>query len=396
MTLRPGHPDFLDLPWDAPLAEWRGCCEHMVDVPRGTSRHPVWFVNYAGALYALKELPVGVAEREYAVLQRLEEAHLPAVTPVGHAQTRTRQGKASVLITRYLDQSVPFRTLFTRAGLERYRVHLLDAIAGLLVQLHLFGAYWGDCSLSNTLFRRDAGSLQAYLVDAETAEIHTDYIPPVERHHELEIMDENITGELLDLQAADMLPSLEPSISLEDTGAYIRLRYQRLWEEITREEFINPGEHYRIQERIRALNELGFSVGDVQLAATSEGDQLRLRVLVTDRNFHRDQLYNLTGLDVEEMQARQLMNEIRELRARLTREENRSTPLSVAAYYWLERVFGPTVERLAQLTDAHTTQAELYCQMLEHKWYLSERAQRDVGHEAATQDYLANFGSSLP
>jgi len=132
------------------------------------------------------------------------------------------------------------------------------------------------------------------------------------------------------------------------------------------------------------------------LAATSEGDQLRLRVLVTDRNFHRDQLYNLTGLDVEEMQARQLMNEIRELRARLTREGNRSTPLSVAAYYWLERIFGPTVERLAQLTDAHTTQAELYCQMLEHKWYLSERAQRDVGHEAATQDYLANFGSSLP
>lgn len=52
------------------------------------------------------------------------------------------------------------------SSLERYRDHLLDAISGLLVQLHLAGTFWGDCSLSNTLFRRDAGALQAYLVDA--------------------------------------------------------------------------------------------------------------------------------------------------------------------------------------------------------------------------------------
>ena len=71
----------------------------------------------------------------------------------------------------------------------------------LLVQLHLAGIYWGDCSLSNTLFRRDAGALQAYLVDAETAEIHPARLSPVLRHHDLEIMVENIDGDLVDLEA---------------------------------------------------------------------------------------------------------------------------------------------------------------------------------------------------
>ena len=42
-----------------------------------------------------------------------------------------------------------------------------NAFAGLLVELHLAGLYWGDCSLSNILWRRDAGAMMAYLVDAE-------------------------------------------------------------------------------------------------------------------------------------------------------------------------------------------------------------------------------------
>ena len=48
----------------------------------------------------------------------------------------------------------------------------MDAQVELMVRLHLAGVFWGDCSLSNTLFRFDAGALAAYLVDAETAEIH--------------------------------------------------------------------------------------------------------------------------------------------------------------------------------------------------------------------------------
>ena len=68
----------------------------------------------------------------------------------------------------------------------------------LLVRLHLAGFFWGDVSLSNTLFRRDAGAFAAYLVDAETGELH-DRLSDGQREHDLDIARVNIAGELMDL-----------------------------------------------------------------------------------------------------------------------------------------------------------------------------------------------------
>jgi len=392
IVVRPGNPDFLDLPWGVPLSEWADHCSRLEEAPRGLSRHPVLFVNYNGVLYALKEMPPGVAEKEYELLRQVEEANLPAVLPVGYVLTVARQRAASVLITRYLESSLPYRMLFMSQGLEKYRQHLLDAIASLLVQLHLNGIFWGDCSLSNTLFRRDAGALQAYLVDAETAEIYCGYFPPTLRFHDLQIMEQNLTGEFDDLNDSGMLSTTDMTVSGSGAVEYIQRRYQSLWEEITRDDVINPGEHFRIEERIRALNDLDFSVGEVDLAALENGSQLRMRVIVSDRYFHRDQIYDLTGLDMEERQARAQMNEIQQLRATLSQSGNRNVPLNVAAYYWLENIYHPVVAELTGLVDQDMTLAELYCQVLEHKWYLSERANRDVGHQAATADYLQHFG----
>lgn len=387
-NLHVADQDFGDLPWHLPLGRWEGVCTRLEEVQRGLSRHPVVFVNYSGKLFALKELPPGLAEHEYQLLVKMEEQRLPRVTPVGWVDTYTSLGRASVLVTDYLEHSLPYRTLFQRGPLQRYRQGLLDAIAGLMVQLHLAGMYWGDCSLSNTLFRRDDGALQAYLVDAETAEFYHGRVPPQARYQDLEIMDENITGDLADIESVNILVQ---NVPLRDTGAYIRLRYGRLWEEITQEVLIAPHERFRIQERVRALNDLGYSVGDIELAQTQDGDQLRMRVVVTDRFFHRDQLHNLTGLDAEELQARKMMNEIQELKATLSKTNNRSTPLSVAAYHWMDTVYQPVSDQLRSLPDRVINLTELYCQVLEHKWYLSEKAQRDVGHLAAVQDFLTTI-----
>lgn len=387
-SLRASHPDFSDLPWRFPLAQWGDICPRLEEVPHGLTRHTVVFVNYDGILYALKEMPLSLAEKEYGNLVQIEALRIPAVTPVGVVSIHNPQDQIGVLITRYLDHSIPYRSLFMSGSLVRYREHLLDAISGLLVQLHLGGICWGDCSLSNTLFRRDAGALQAYLVDAETATIYPQRTPASMRHQDLDIMEENVDGDIVDLATAHLLSA---GIPTRDTGAYIRLRYQGLWDEITQEQIIPPGESYRIQERIRALNNLGFSVGDMEMLNTERGDQLRLRLVVTDRNFHRDQLFDLTGLEAEERQARQMMNEIQELRATLSQAHNRSTPLSVAAYQWLLEVYQPTIQRLTPLIKKDMNLAELYCQVLEHKWFLSEKAQHDVGHTLAIEDYLQKY-----
>jgi len=391
-SLRAGHPDFLDLPWGRSLDDWSGRTDRIVELPRGLSRHPVVFVQYGETVYALKQSEPGWAEKEYQLLRQMQDLRLPVVVPVGHSHARTNQGETSVLITRYLDHALPYHSLFMRNSLTRYRDHLLDAMALLLVQLHLTGVFWGDCSLNNTLFRRDAGKLTAYLVDAETAEVHSSVSDGM-REHDLDIMQENVHGGLLDLHALGALPR---DIQLESIGEYIRQQYRGLWQQVTSEQLIPSGERYRIHERIRRLNELGFSVDEIELSPSDQGESLRLRAQVTDRHFHRNMLHTLTGLDPEEMQARAMLNEIQQLKAALSGSLRRSLPLSAAAHHWLREVYLPALEQLQPLLDQGADPAELYCELLEHKWYLSERACSDVGHTAAAQDFLRRASLNRP
>jgi tRNA A-37 threonylcarbamoyl transferase component Bud32 len=392
---QPGSPDFLDLPWGQPFHEWENLCSQVEEVQHGISRHPVVFVNYAGILYAIKELPENVAQKEYELLLQMDDARLPCVKPIGYANLNKDLSKYSVLFTRFLESSIPYRSLFISSAMDRYRTHLLDAVSGLLVQLHSAGFYWGDCSLSNVLFRRDAGALQAYLVDAETAEYHLPRLSPMLRYHDLEIMQENINSDLADLEENGHISFSYP---VYETGTYIQQRYRSLWEEITREEVFSQNEHFRIQERIRAINSLGFSVRDVEIKSVDQGDKLKLRIFVSDRNYHRDQLMEITGLDGEEMQARKIMNEIYELKAYLSQTSNPNITLEAVAYHWLENLYKPAIEHLtpliskATLSGTTTDPIELYCQILEHKWFLSERARHDVGHQMAVEDYLKQFG----
>ncbi|MEM7677087.1 MAG: DUF4032 domain-containing protein, partial [Myxococcota bacterium] len=339
-----------------------------------------------GVVYAVKSLTTNLASKEYAALRAMESKRLPVVTPVGLVQTETEEGEAGVLITRYLDHSLPYHQLFLQSMLSRYRISLLDALAGLLVELHLAGVYWGDCSLFNALFLRDAGRLRAYLVDAETSEVH-DRISDTMRDYELQVMFENVTGGMSDLVALGALPKDEP---VERTAQAIEQRYRELWDEVSREELLVPADRYRIQERVRRLNALGFSVGDIEL--TPEGDKLKFKVAVTDRSFHRDLLHSLTGVDAQENQAREMMNEIQEQRAYLGEVRGRSMSLSAAGFHWLEHVFQPAVTKIQTALNTDDDGAELYIQLLEHKWYLSERAQRDVGHDAAVQDFIEREG----
>jgi hypothetical protein len=278
--------------------------------------------------------------------------------------------------------------------MDQYQIHLLDAVSELLVQLHSNGFYWGDCSLSNVLFRRDAGALQAYLVDAETCEFHLPPLSPMLRYHDLEIVEENIFGELTDLQMNDELSEGYP---VEKIGVYIQQAYRNLWEELNREVVFSQNESFRIEERIRAINSLGFSVKDIELKKVEAGNQLKLRVFVSDRNFHRNQLFDITGLKGEERQAQQILNEINEIRANMVQSDSENSSMIAVTNYWMKNIYCPVVEKLLSIvdskakTDDDRVLLELYCQVLEHKWYLSERKQHDVGHQTAVDDYIQQY-----
>jgi Domain of unknown function (DUF4032) len=288
----------------------------------------------------------------------------------------------AVLITRHLDFSLPYRSLFTGPVVPDLRNSLLDALAELLVRIHLAGFFWGDCSLSNTLFRRDAGTLSAYLVDAETGELHPQ-LSPGQRAHDLQVAEENVAGELLDLEAAELgLPSgLDPI----EVAAEVPRRYESLWSELTREDVFGPDETYRIDERLRRLNELGFDVEEVKLVGDTSGQSLRLNPQVVEPGHHRRRLHTLTGLYVQENQARRLLNDLATFRAT---GERVGTPESVVAYRWLTECFEPSIATIPVELRGKREPAELFHEILEHRWFLSEAARRDVGMPAAVASYV--------
>ena len=383
LVAKTGQPDFLDLPWDVPLEDWKS--ERLVEVVRGIGRHVVRFVDYDGALYALKELPQRLAWREYRLLRGLAEQSIPVVEAVGVVTGKAIEKDEGVLITRYLDFSLPYRSLFTGRGIPDLRNRLLDALAELLVRLHLGGFFWGDCSLSNALFRRDAGALTAYIVDAETGELHGE-LSNGQRSHDLAIAEENVAGELMDVEAAT--EAFPPDLDPIQTAQEICARYDALWSELTREEVFGPNERYRVDERLRRLNELGFDVEEVELVGGEDELRLRLTPQVVDPGHHQRRLLMLTGLQVQENQARRLLNDLRSFRAYLEREEGRQLPESVVAYRWLSEVYEAALALVPADLRAKLEPAELFHEILEHRWYLSEEAGRDVGLEAAVASYV--------
>ena len=389
LVARTGHPNFLDLPWEQPLASWKS--ERLVEVERGIHRHVVRFVEYSGAIYALKELPPELARREYRLLRSLAADEMPVVEAVGVVTERPNDREA-VLITRHLDYSLPFRTLFARGGVPNLRVRLLDAGAELLVRLHLGGFYWGDCSLSNTLFRRDAGALAAYLVDAETGELHPS-LSDGQRRLDLTIAEDNVHGELLDLEAELDRPG---ELAPEETAAELAARYETLWDELTREQAFGIENRYVIDERLRRLNELGFDVEEVELVAGEDGYRLRLNPRVVEPGHHRRRLHALTGLDAQENQARRLLNDLAGFRARLERDEGRTMPETVAVHRWLADVFEPAMAAIPGELWGKRQAAEVFHELLEHRWFRSQQAGEDIGLVPAVKAYVEDVLRHAP
>lgn len=393
------QPEFLEYPWDLPLEKWPS--DLMVDVARGIHRHVVRFINSDDHLYALKEVPDRIAEREYRVLRTLAERDIPAVEAIGIARRVPAEGMVSsvgsdetqsILVTRFLDFSLPYRVVFATMSTPDLQTTLLDALAELLVRLHLIGCFWGDCSLSNTLFRRDAGALTAYLVDAETAEIHPSMSDGM-RAFDLEIAIENIYGDLVDLQTGGQL---DREIDPVDITREIHHRYDALWSELTRIDAFGADERYLVDARLRHINALGFDVKEIELVRTGDKFRLKLQTQVVEIGHHRRRLLRLTGLRVQENQARRMLNDIAGYRAHLEGQTGTAISEENAAHRWLIEIFEFAISRIPIDLRDKLEPAEMFHQILEHRWFLSETAGHDVGLSDAVDSYVANVLRFVP
>ena len=374
-------PALLTLPWSTPLEEWT---EHVVPLPRGLSRHVVRIVRLGERTYAVKETVEEIAFREYRVLRDLHRLGLPAVAPQGVVTGRIdERGEPlpAALLTQHLQFSLPYRSLFAHGMSAENLPSLIDAIVVLLVRLHLADFYWGDVSLSNVLFRRNAGGFAAYLVDAETGELKTSLADGL-REHDITVATENIFAELLDLQASD---SLDQRVQAHDIVELLQERYDALWAELTSAEEFSTQEMWRIEQRVERLNDLGFDVDEIDIVTDWDGQQVRIQPKVVELGHHRRELQALTGLDVEDAQARRLLNDIASFTAYfdLGREDR-----TLVASRWLTQVYDPIMAMIPPEARGKLEPAEVFHEILVHRWYLSERAGHEVDLFDTARDYI--------
>jgi hypothetical protein len=390
ITAAAPDPALLDLPWAVPLEEWPEST--LAALPRGLSRHVVRFAKLSGRVIAIKEIKEELARREYSLLRLLARLDVPCVEPVGVVTGRTTpDGMAldDAFITRHLQFSLPYRALFSQNLRPDTAQRLIDALAVLLVRLHLVGFYWGDVSLSNTLFRRDAGAFAAYLVDAETGELHQT-LSDGQRENDLEVARVNIAGELMDLEAGGLLDEgADPVIVSE----LIVDRYRTLWAELTESESFEVGDRWRVDARIRRLNDLGFDVGELAITTDVDGATVQIQPKVVDAGHHSRRLLRLTGLDVGENQARRLLNDLDSYRAATHRQGDSE---ELVAHDWLSHVFEAVVQAVPRELTGKLEPAEIFHEVLEHRWYLSERSGQDVDLSKAVADYVANVLPNKP
>ena len=376
-------PALLDLPWELPLESWPS--EAIAALPKGISRHLVRFAHLGGHVVAIKETTAEMAKGEYEMLRMLQRIEIPCVEPVAVITNRTDvEGEAlkPVLVTRHLRFSLPYRALFSQTLRPDTATRLVDALAVLLVRLHIVGFFWGDVSLSNTLFRRDAGAFAAYLVDAETGKLYEGGLSNGQRENDLEIARVNIAGELLDLEAggrvADELDPLRISNGIVEA-------YRSLWKELTGSESFSTAERWRINERVNRLNDLGFDIEELAIRTDDTGTTVRIQPKVVDAGHHQRRLLRLTGLDAEENQARRLLNDLDSYRAAYGKAD---LDEEMVAHEWLMRVFEPVVRAIPTDLRGKLEPAEVFHQLLEHRWFMAQQAGHDIPLAEAVTSYV--------
>lgn len=376
-------PALLDLPWGLPLESWPD--EVIAALPKGISRHLVRFVHLEGAVVAIKETTAELARREYDMLRTLQRLEVPCVEPVAVVTGRVAddgEELAPALVTRHLKFSLPYRALYSQALRPDTATRLVDALALLLARLHLIGFYWGDVSLSNTLFRRDAGAFAAYLVDAETGKLYDGGLSNGQRENDLEVGRVNIAGELLDLQSGGRLDEAVDPVAIADG---IVAAYRSLWRELTAPQTFPQAERWRIRERVERLNELGFDIEEMSIRTDDDGTQVRIQPKVVDAGHHSRRLLRLTGLDAGENQARRLLNDLDAYRATRKRADDDE---EMVAHEWLVSVFEPVVRSIPRELRTKLEPAEVFHQLLDHRWFLSQEQQRNVPLAEALTSYV--------
>lgn len=364
----------VQLPWKFPLEAWSEHKVSLLQIKSGLSRHVVRFIESGKRRYAIKETTLESAHREFETYTRLIAMEVPTLTPIGVVARNdgtivvdTFVGKqpqpqmTGYLITELMEKVIPDSLLFRRAFTRENRVRIWDAVIDLFVRMHSRGVYWGDASLANMLIHFSAEQvpelgrrtrLQAVLADAETVEIH----PTIS--DKLRLADVEFFLESMQWTEADLIASgivRDALITREDRQHFLRTYH----------------EHFTVEQEMQSFE------------------------LVT----HIDVDTLLGNFDVKGY-GKLLLQHINEHKWYMSERQKKEVSLVAAAEDWYAEIFKPVCRIFNEygLPDyfPEKTASSLYVEIMEHKYFMSEREKQDVGLVTAVEDYCAKFALREP
>lgn len=358
------------LPWSVPLSEWHKYGIQTLNIKRGISRHVVVFVKMGRFSFGIKEITEDISKKEIYTYEQLllrgihtlvpagyvvrEEEPIPIQTPIG---VQYERNFISHTITVLVERVVPDSQLYSRNFRIENRRKILNAVVRLFAQLHSNGFYWGDASLANTLIKFEKREvpfigkktiLIAYLADAETIEIRPRLSKRM-READLGFFFESMDWINEDAKASGIV---REETTTDEDKEYIAMQYEILFNVEQKKKRFEQQTSFNIDKFLGNIFDPAYV--DLFLKHIEE---------------HKWYMSERLGVDVS---------------------------LSSATRDWYETIFVPICalfrsEHILELFRGKTA-AELYIEIMNNKYYLSEQAGKDIGMIAAMNDYAGRFG----
>lgn len=359
------------LPWELPLGDWRDSSKvKHLNIRKGLSRHLVIFVEVDRFKLAIKETSARTACKEIAHFEEMQRRQIPTLLPIGTV-IRTEapmfestpfgvqkiENRIGHTITLLAEKVLPDSLLYGRGFKTENRNKIWNAVARLFATLHLNGIYWGDASLANMLiqFRKERVPklgkitvIKAYLSDAETVEI-PGFLSDSLKEMDLEFFFESMDWVLEDLRQAGITRG---PLDTATDKKYIRHQYDKLiaiHDEIV--EFERKT-HLKVKAQMGEFSEEGYS--------------------------------------------ETMLKHIEEHKWYIAENDDGAVSLPQAARDWYINVFLPICnsfkdQNLLEQFPGKTA-TDLYVEIMQNKYFLSEKEGGDVGFLFALEDYCQKYG----
>ncbi len=358
-----------DLPWYLPLEEWENSEVHFLEFRKGLSRHPVKFIKKKGYSFAIKQTTEKSAQVELKNYEKLLSIGIHSLIPIGYIVcerppiiVETKVGNffenddITFIITMLEDKALPDSYLYRLNFKDDNKKIIWNAIAQLFATLHFNNIYWGDASLANLLVRffknkdefgRVKTELKAILADAETVQLFTKISDEL-RKNDLEFFFESMEWIKEDLKISG---NDVKYLSTTEEKKYILKQYR---------------DYYLLLNKIKKFESL------------------------TDINVKKvfGNIQDVCVLD-------SIYKQIEEHKWYLSEDTVETISLKDTTLNWLNTIYYPIIKEIEKTNILKyfpfKSAADLYKDIMVHKYYLSEAEGYDVGVEKAILDYASKF-----